>query len=87
MPLVYVSRYLNVAQNKIEKLPPSGDRVAVASPARKLKSGKGMAMPERWGYTALVLEEVYLQVCQICEQSNCTIIVLSFVLYRLVFNF
>ncbi|XP_021920937.1 leucine-rich repeat serine/threonine-protein kinase 1 isoform X3 [Zootermopsis nevadensis] len=64
-------RYLNVAQNKIEKLPPSGDRATVISPARKLKTGRGAAMPERWGYTAPVLEEVYLQdnrLDQICEE-------------------
>jgi hypothetical protein len=61
--LVHVSRYLNIAQNKIEKLPPSNDQAAIVSPTRKLKTGRGTAMPERWGYTAPVLEEVYLQVC------------------------
>jgi hypothetical protein len=53
---------LNVAQNKIEKLPPSGDHAAIVSPARRLKTNKGTAIPERLGYSAPVLEEVYLQV-------------------------
>lgn len=59
-----------MAQNKIEKLPPSGDRATVISPARKLKTGRGAAMPERWGYTAPVLEEVYLQVCQCVHRET-----------------
>ncbi|KAJ4452048.1 hypothetical protein ANN_03564 [Periplaneta americana] len=63
-------RYLNVAQNKIEKLPPSGDRTVLISPTRRQKTGRVSAMPDRLGYTAPVLEEVYLQdnrLEQICE--------------------
>jgi len=60
-----LSRYLNVAQNKIEKLPPAGGHAANMSPSRKTKTGRGTAIPERFGYTAPVLEEIYLQVCEI----------------------
>jgi len=79
---------LNVAQNKIEKLPPSGDRAAIMSPTRKLKTGRGTTIPERLGYTAPVLEEVYLQVCQISTQRNCMVSVPSIVLYSVsIFHF
>jgi hypothetical protein len=70
---------LNVAQNKIEKLPPAGDHTAHVSPSRKTKTGRGTAMPDRLGYTAPILEEVYLQVCEILsfavtEFQNCSLL-------------
>lgn len=50
-------RYLNLAQNKIEKLPDPKD-CQVTSPTSKKMSKLYKSI-----YTASVLEELYLQVC------------------------
>lgn len=51
-------RYLNLAQNKIEKLPDPNDSNQVTSPTSKKMSKLYKSI-----YTANVLEEIYLQVC------------------------
>jgi len=51
-------RYLNLAQNKIEKLPDPKDSHQVTSPTSKKMSKLYKSI-----YTANVLEEIYLQVC------------------------
>jgi len=51
-------RYLNLAQNKIEKLPDPKDSHQVTSPTSKKMSKLYKSI-----YTANVLEELYLQVC------------------------
>nr|CAD7202602.1 unnamed protein product [Timema douglasi] len=57
-------RYLNLAQNKMEKLPPAIDRTPAKSPSKKSSLGKTIKPVNaagKPGYSAPVLEEVYLQ--------------------------
>ncbi|KAK7861679.1 hypothetical protein R5R35_005355 [Gryllus longicercus] len=54
-------RYLNVAQNKIERLPIRTDKGGLASPAKKSGSKSNKTTVTKTGYTAPVLEELYLQ--------------------------
>jgi len=51
-------KYLNLAQNKIEKLPDPKDCHQVTSPTSKKMSKFFKSI-----YTANALEEIYLQVC------------------------
>ena len=53
---LYSLRYLNVAQNKIEKLP-----VPVESPTKKSHRKKGNAHLEELNYSCPMLEELYVQ--------------------------
>ncbi|KAF4523571.1 hypothetical protein B566_EDAN014882, partial [Ephemera danica] len=50
-------RYLNVAQNKIEKLPSNAEKSSIPL----CKSNKGRVISETTGYNAPVLEEIHLQ--------------------------
>ncbi|XP_067008597.2 leucine-rich repeat serine/threonine-protein kinase 1 [Anabrus simplex] len=54
-------RYLNLAQNKIEKLPVPVERSPSPSPNRKDSKNRKSPLKEKTGYTAPVLEELYLQ--------------------------
>lgn len=57
-------RYLNLAQNKIEKLPTSQDFEEECSPANKRRSR--LSFTREMGYCAPLLEELYLQVSNTC---------------------
>ena len=80
---VMFCRYLNVAQNKIEKLPPSGDRMSGISPTRRPKTGRSSVLPDRLGYTAPVLEEVYLQVGSLMIIIDVTIYIYGVIIHSL----
>ena len=53
-------RYLNLAQNKIEKLPTSADFEEDLSPKSKRRSRSSFVREK--GYSTPLLEELYLQV-------------------------
>ena len=59
------SRYLNLAQNKIEKLPTSQDFEEECSPSNKRRSR--VTFTREKGYSAPFLEELYLQVNILCK--------------------
>lgn len=69
-------KYLNLAQNKIEKLPDPKDSQQVTSPTSKKMSKLYKSI-----YTANVLEELYLQVCFI-TCIFCIFIYFHFIAYK-----